>query len=72
MVILASPNTVDHSGEVEVGGDQHPGKFVEIRQQLEQQCPACLAEEQVVQVVEDRHVNSHLPAGNPASFALCF
>jgi hypothetical protein len=58
VVILASPNTLDHSLEVQVGGDHHAGVLVELAQQVEQQGAAGLAEGQVAQFIQDDQVHA--------------
>jgi hypothetical protein len=70
VVIFASPNTRP-LGEVEVGRDHHAGVLVQPAEQVEQQCPAGLAERQVAELVKDNQIHAQQAGGNAPGLALC-
>ena len=56
-------------GESQVGRDHHAGVLVELRQQMEQQGPAGLAERQIAQLIENHQIHAHQRQGDPAGLA---
>jgi hypothetical protein len=46
-------------GEGQVGRDHHAGVLVELRQQVEQQGAAGLAERQIAQFIENHQIHAH-------------
>src|ERR1035441_3637590 len=69
VVILASTNTLDHSAKSGLVGMT---TLVELREQMEQQRAARLAERQVAELVEDDDVHAQQTAGDATGFALDF
>jgi len=55
--------------EAQVGGDHHACALVQLRQQVEQQRAARLAERQVTELIEDHQVHVRQPVRDLAGFA---
>jgi hypothetical protein len=53
VVIFGSPNTLGHSAEGEIGGDQNRGALVEPTDEVEEELAAGLGERQLAALIED-------------------
>jgi hypothetical protein len=66
VVIFGSPNTLGHSAEGEIGGDQNRGALVEPADEVEEELAAGLGERQLAELIEDGEVHAGEIIGDTA------